>query len=85
MRSVKSGFCRFFAACPAGRWWEALPDVVRALNVIPVRATGLSLHTVIFKAAPRLAVSWEVQQASDCQQETHDADPEEIGEEVGLW
>ena len=84
MRSVKSGFRHFFATCPTGRWWEALPDVIRALNMIMVRATGLSPHTVIFKAAPRLAVSWEVQQVTDCQQETHDADSEEIGEEVGL-
>ena len=26
--SVKEGFCRFFAACPSGRWLEALLDVV---------------------------------------------------------
>ena len=60
VRSIKAGFRRFFTACPEGRWWEALPDIVRALNVIPVRATGLSPYTAVFKAAPRLVVGCKV-------------------------
>ena len=28
-----------------GRWWEALPDIARAMRTTPTRATGLSPHT----------------------------------------
>lgn len=60
VRTVKAGFRRFFEMCPGGRWWEALPDILRATRVIPVRATGLAPHTVVFKSLPRLAVSLDL-------------------------
>ena len=85
VRSVKAGLRRFFAACPGGRWWEALADVVRGLNVIPVRATGLSPYTVVFKAPPRLAVCSEVQLAANAAQEGVEPPSEELAAEVGHW
>lgn len=84
VRSVKAGLRRFFAACPGGRWWEGLADVVRGLNVVPVRATGLSPYTVVFKTPPRLAVSAEVQLAAGSEQE-EEPPAEEVTAAAGFW
>ena len=85
VRSVKAGLRRFFAACPGGRWWEGLADVVRGLNVIPVRATGLSPYTVVFKTPPRLAVSAEVQLAAGAEQEEEEPPAEGVAAAAGFW
>ena len=58
---------------------------MQGLNVIPVRATGLSPYTIVFKAAPRLAVSWDVSQEAGAAEGHVDADPEDIGRCAGLW
>ena len=62
MGLVKAGLRRYLAAHPDGEWWEFVPEVARALRVLPSSATGLSPYLLVFKHQPRLplvdSLSW---------------------------
>ena len=55
--TIKAAICRCIVACPELRWWEALPDVVRAVQVLPAKDTGMSLFVLQHKQYPKLGLS----------------------------
>ena len=51
-------------------WWDLLPQVVRALRLIPCKATGYSPYVVVFKQTPNLPIPsalgpWDEQELED--------------------
>lgn len=55
--TVKAAIHRRMVACPELRWWEALPDVARAVRVLPAKGTGLSPFVLQHKQHPKLGLS----------------------------
>lgn len=61
------------AAHPGGEWWEFVPEVARALRMLPVNASGLSPYLLVFKHKPTIplqnCVAWgeelEVEQVNE--------------------
>ncbi len=41
-REVKAGIRRMCTICPKALWFDVLPDVVRALRILPTTTTGFS-------------------------------------------
>lgn len=44
---------RMVLAVPGAEWWQVLPDVLRALRILPNTVTGLSPFALVFKQHPR--------------------------------
>ena len=55
--SVKAAIRRCMVACPELRWWEALPDVARAVWVLLAKGTGMSPFVLQHKQHPELGLS----------------------------
>lgn len=51
---VKQGIRKFAAACPGSKWWEFLPDIARAIRLVPMKATGYSPFVLVYKQVPKL-------------------------------
>ncbi len=55
-REVKAGLRRIITMCPRAQWYEALPDVIRGLRILPTTTTGFSPFQLTFKQEPTLPV-----------------------------
>ena len=54
--TIKAAICRCMVACPESCWWEALPDVARAVRVLPAKGTGMSPFILQHKQYPELGL-----------------------------
>ena len=52
VRTIKEGLRRLLARCDGGNWWDLLPDVVRAIRLLPKAATGHPPYVLAFKQLP---------------------------------
>jgi hypothetical protein len=50
---LRQGLRRMVVGVPGAEWWHVLPDVLRALRVLPHSVTGLSPFALVFKQHPR--------------------------------
>lgn len=50
---LRQGLRRLCVALPGAEWWQVLPDVVRALRILPNTITGISPFALVFKQHPR--------------------------------
>ena len=55
-REVKAGLRRIITMCPRAQWYEALPDVIRGLRILPTTTTGFSPFQLTFKQEPALPI-----------------------------
>ena len=51
-QTIKANLQKFAVECPAGRWWNFLPDIARGLRLLPVKASGYAPHVLVYKQLP---------------------------------
>ena len=62
---IKSGLRKFLGQFDGGRWWEFLPDVVRACRILPAAATQLPPYLLVFKMSPEVPVHSDIRIVAD--------------------
>ena len=53
---LKGGLRRLLEEHPNSQWWEFVPEVARALRILPTASSGVSPYLLVFKHRPTVPV-----------------------------